>query len=118
MIQPIDLQDDTIVGLHVTGTITAADIQPWATLLDQKSKQASKLRAYIEYENVDTVTLRAAAQDIQFDITHLGDFEKVALVSDQSWTNLPAFIANVVPGLMAKQFSPAEKEQARQWIKS
>ncbi|WP_338875112.1 STAS/SEC14 domain-containing protein [Spirosoma sp. SC4-14] len=118
MIQPIDFQSDNIVGLRMTDKITEADIKPWATLLDQKSHATDKLRVYIEYEDVDAITLKAALQDLKFDVTHLGDFEKAALVSDKSWTNLPAFVANMLPNLDAKQFSPSEKEKARQWITS
>ena len=118
MIQPIDFQSDTIIGLRMTGTITEDDIKPWAARLDQKSDRPEKLRVYIEYEDVDEVTAKAALQDLKFDLTHLGDFEKAALVSNKTWTSLPALAANLIPNLEVKQFAPAEKEQARQWIKS
>lgn len=118
MIQPIDFQSDTIIGLRMTGKLTEDDIKPWAVRLDQKSDKPGKLRVYIEYEDVDEVTAKAVLQDLKFDLTHLGAFEKVALVSDTTWTNLPALAANLIPGLDTRQFSTAEKEQARQWIKS
>jgi len=118
MIQRIDFPSDLIIGMHVTGDVTEADIQPWAAMLDQKTDQPRKLRVYIEYENVNMVTLRAAIADLKFDLSHLNDFEKAALVSDKSWTNLPAAVANFLPSLEAKQFTTAEKEQARQWIQS
>ena len=118
MIQAIDFPSDKIIGLHLTGDITEADIKPWAALLDQKTQQPAKLRVYIEYDNVNMVTLRAAIADLKFDLSHLSDFEKAALVADQTWTNLPTAVANFLPNLEAKQFSTAEKEQARQWIQS
>lgn len=118
MIQPIDFQSDTIIGLRMMGKLTEDDIKPWAARLDQKSDKPEKLRVYIEYEDVDEVTAKAALQDLKFDVTHLGDFEKAALVSDKAWTNLPVLAATLIPNLDVKQFSTAEKEQARQWIKS
>ena len=56
--------------------------------------------------------------DLKFDITHLGDFEKAAFVSDETWTKLSTFMASLVPGIDAKQFSTNEKEAAKQWIQS
>ncbi|QJW91203.1 STAS/SEC14 domain-containing protein [Spirosoma taeanense] len=116
MIQLIDFSSNRILGFRLSATITEDDIRPWAALLDQKSNQHDKLRAYIEFDDVGTVTLKAAFADLKFDLTHLGDFEKAALVADQSWTSVPTSLGNLVPGLEARQFSSAEKEQARQWI--
>ena len=118
MIQPIDLQSENIVGLRMTGKVTEAEIKSWASRLDQKSDQSHKLRVYIEAEDIDGISLNAVMADLKFDLTHLGDFEKAAFVSDESWTKLSTFMADLVPGLDAKQFSPAEKTQAKQWIKS
>lgn len=88
-------------------------MKPRAARLDRRSNKPEKLRVYTEYEDIDEVTAKAALQDLKFDLTHLGDFEKAALVSDKTWTKLPALAANLIPNLEVKQFSIAEKEQAR-----
>ena len=116
MIQPIDLQNPDIVGFRMTGTITEDEIKAWAARLDRQTNQPGKLRVYIEAEDIDSATTDAVMQDLKFDLTHLGDFEKAAFVSDETWTKLSTFMANLVPNLEAKQFSPDEKEQARHWI--
>jgi hypothetical protein len=89
MINPIDFQAPNVVSLRMTGKITEADIKQWTSALDKQSDRPGKLRVYIEYEDVDSVTLQATLADLKFDLTHLGDFEKAALVADQSWTAVP-----------------------------
>ena len=118
MITPIDFQDDNIIGFRMTGKISQDDIKPWAAKLDRKSDMQGKLRVYVEADDIDAVTLKAALADLKFDVTHLGDFEKAAFVSDDTWTKVSTFLADLVPGIQAKQFSLAEKEEAHQWIKS
>ncbi|MFD1142432.1 hypothetical protein ACFQ4C_15005 [Larkinella insperata] len=56
MIASIDFGVPRIVGFRVNGPITAADIQPWATLLENKIQQEGKLRVYVEYEQVSGIT--------------------------------------------------------------
>ena len=118
MIAPIDFGIPGIVGFRVSGTVTTADIQPWASLLENKIQQEGKLRAYVEYESISGITWNAIVQDLKFDLKHLGDFEKAAIVSDKAWMNLSAKIAGFLPNLEVKTFSFAEKEQAQQWVKS
>ncbi|AKD54052.1 SpoIIAA family protein [Spirosoma radiotolerans] len=118
MIKPIEFQADNIIGFQMTGKITEADIKQWSSVLDQQSNRHDKLRVYIEYNDVDAVSLKAVLADLKFDLTHLGDFEKAALVADQSWTTVPASLANLIPNLQAKQFSMDQKDEAKQWIAS
>ena len=118
MITAIDFQDDNIVGFQMTGKITQDDIKPWAEKLDRKSDTLGKLRVYVEVEDMDAVTAKAALADLKFDVTHLGDFDKAAFVSDDTWTKISTFLADLVPSINAKQFSLDEKEEARQWIKA
>ncbi len=118
MITPIDFQNDNIVGFRMTGKITQDDIKPWADKLDRKGDQLGKLRVYVEADDMDAVTAKAALADMKFDVTHLGDFDKAAFVSDDTWTKISTFLADLVPSINAKQFSLDEKEAARQWIKS
>ncbi|RAJ97842.1 SpoIIAA-like protein [Larkinella arboricola] len=118
MIAPIDFGIPRVVGFRVNGPITTADIQPWASLLENKIQQEGKLRVYVEYETISGITWNALVQDLKFDLKHLGDFEKAAIVSDRTWLNLAAKVAGFLPNLEVKTFSFTEKEQAKQWIMS
>lgn len=118
MIKPIDFQEENIIGFQMTGKITEDEIKAWADRLEQQTHQAGKLRVYIEADNIDDVTMDAVLEDLKFDISHLGDFEKAAFVSDETWTKLSAFMGKLVPNLEAKQFSMDEQAEARQWVKS
>lgn len=118
MITPIKFKQENIIGFRMSGKITGDEIKDWAALLDQKSDRPRDLRVYVEADNIDSASANAIVADLKFDITHLGDFEKAAFVSDETWTKLSTFVANLVPGINAKQFSPDDKEAARKWIES
>lgn len=118
MIEPIEFTESNIVGYRVRGKVTQADIRPWATSLDSMIKQQGKLRLYVEYEGMDDLTLNALLEDFKFDVAHLNDFEKAAVVSNKNWVSAVSAVANVLPNLDVKTFSFAEKEQAQQWVRS
>ena len=118
MIKPIDFQKDNIIGFRMAGKVTEAEIKEWALMLDQRSDKSRKLRVYVEADDLDDVSLSAVMADLKFDLTHLGDFEKAAFVSDAALTKISTFMASLVPNLDAKQFSPDEKEAAKKWITS
>ena len=118
MITPVKFQSANIIGFRMAGTITEDQIKSWAALLDQKSETPKKLRVYVEAEDIDDVSLDAVMADLKFDLTHLGDFEKAAFVSDETWAKLSAFAAKLVPKIDAKHFSLDEKEAAKEWIES
>ncbi len=118
MIQPVKFQEENIIGFRMEGKINEDEIKSWADLLDQKSDASRKLRVYVEAANIDDVSLKAVMADLKFDLTHLGDFEKAAFVSDDTWTKLSAFAAKLIPNIDAKHFSVAEKDEAKEWIKS
>lgn len=116
MMQPIHFEQKNIIGFTMSGKVTDDEIKQWASALDRKSDGPDKLRVYIEAQDLDGVTLDALLSDLKFDVTHLTDFDKAAFVSDTALSKLSSFVAGLIPGLETKQFSLAEKEQARQWI--
>jgi len=118
MITPIDLQADNIVGYRIDGDFEAATLQPLIDKLTERLERHEKLRVYAEYIAVDDIEWRAIWKDLKFDLSHLTDFEKVAVVTDKEWLGLSAGMANIIPGLDVKFFKFAEQEQARQWVKS
>ena len=118
MITPINFKQENIVGFRMSGKITESEIKEWASMLDQKSDKSDKLRVYVEASDIDETSLDAIMADVKFDLTHLGDFDKAAFVSDEVWTKLSTFAAKFVPGINAKQFDADETEAAKKWIQS
>ena len=118
MIQPIDLQTDTVFAYRVDGQVTADILRPYITVLEEKLKQHNKMRVYVEYVAIEGISPKAIWDDLKFDVAHLTDFEKAAVVTDKDWVGVSAGLANLIPGLTVKFFKPAEQEQARQWVKS
>ncbi|GAB4019372.1 hypothetical protein GCM10028808_56910 [Spirosoma migulaei] len=82
--------------------------------MDRKCDTLDKLREYIKADDMDAVTVKAALVDLKFDVSHLADVDKAAFVSDDTWTKISTFLADLFPGIHAKHFLLAEKEEARQ----
>lgn len=118
MIQQLDLHDNNVFAYRIDGEVTADELKPLTTILDEKTKQHDKLRIYAEYVGIDNISLKALWEDIKFDISHLTDFEKAAIVTDKEWIGISAGLANLIPGLDVKFFKFSEQEQAQQWIKN
>ena len=118
MIQPIDLQDERVFGYRVDGEVTVDDLKPLMDQLEDKTRKHAKMRVYVEYIQIDAISLRAVWEDLKFDIKHLTDFEKAAVVTDKNWVGVSAITANLIPGLEVKFFKFAEEQQARAWVRN
>jgi hypothetical protein len=109
---------DTVLAVEAAGKV---DAQAYETVLipaiEDKLSALGKIKLlYIIGESFDGFTLGAAWDDTKVGLTHLGDFSKIALVSDVEWIRLGmrAF-APMIPGEM-RLFSLAERQQAEDWI--
>ncbi len=118
MLQPINFEQNNVVGFQLSGKIIKDEVEPILTEIKTKLDQHGKVRLYIEFAGIDSVSWEAmkAQSKFKFNVDSLNDFEKLVYVSDSTLLKVGSFLADLFPGIQAKHFSSDEKTAARDWI--
>ncbi len=119
MIDIIPTDTDNVIGCRINGRIDTEDIEKFAICIEDKLLRRKKLRIYVEVIMLEGISLEALFKDLKLGITHLSDFDKKAVVTDEKWMKRVAAIAdNLFPNIEVKCFSFDEKEKALEWAKT
>jgi hypothetical protein len=107
-----------IVGLSATGTITDEDYSGTLIPLVEKAiREDGKVRMLMRFgPDFKGYTSGAMWDDTRFGLSHWGDFEKLAVVSDIAWIqNSVALFAPLIPAPV-RVYGGSELEDAKRWI--
>lgn len=110
---------DNVLAMHFSGELTADDIKQYQSLFQGKIKAGTTLGAVIDFTGLSDMSAKALESGAQADMAfleHIGQFPRMALVSDKQW---PAIVVGLVkfvmPGTETKVFPSAQQDKAIQW---
>ncbi len=117
MIEIIPFENKKVIAMKISGKIQAESIEKITKAIDEKLKTFEKLNVYVEFEDVLKFSNDAFIKDLKFTFSHLGDFEKEAIVSNKQWlASLIKITDKLYPSIEVRHFSKEETGEARKWI--
>lgn len=117
MIEIIPFENDKVIGMKISGKVQVEGIEMITKIIDEKLERHEKLNVYVEFEDVMRFSSEAFIKDLKFSFSHLGDFEKEAIVSDKGWLGTLIKITDkLYPSVEVRHFSKDETNEARKWI--
>ena len=114
MVKSEQYQNSNILDIHVKGEVEAEDYEQLRPLIDQITNKFDKVHLLMSVERMD-MTPAAMWEDLKLS-SHLGDFGRMALVTDKDWLNNAADLADALPGLELRHFEPSQREAALGWL--
>lgn len=117
MLQLLEESKDDLVAMSLSGPVDRRDYDKMLPTLEAKIKQYGKINLYAEVHQVEAYTLRALWEDLKFDVRHLTDFRKVAIVGDKKWMDWVTSMASAFTTAKLKYFEPGQKIQAMNWLR-
>lgn len=116
MFKAVDYPDQNLLSFTIADKLTKADYEAVVPTLNAKVQRWGKVNVYLEIGDMDAMTLPALWEELKQDIKHFSDFNRAAVVSDNS-TLLKAASAltNTLTPAEAKHFSLAERAEALRW---
>lgn len=108
-----------VVAIRAVGIITAEDyVETLVPLVEGKLKEHDRLKLlFVIDDDYATYSGDAAWQDTKFDLRHLRDFSRIAVVTDVPWiARTMTIFAPVLPYTL-KVFPVAALEEAKSWIR-
>lgn len=114
------LQDlpPNVIGLEASGKVTSDDYEETIVpSIEKKQDQFDKVRLlYLLGQGFEGYEAGAVWEDAKLAFKHPRSWEKIALVSDESWIGHAAGLFSwMIPGEV-KVFATRDAEQARSWV--
>jgi len=111
-----DMPDGTI-GFEAIGTVTADDYRDViAPALERRLPDLPLRLLFLLDDRFESYAPGAVIQDIKLWLEHLGDWTKVAVVTDHDWiTNSVLDLSRLGSGKI-RTFPPAELDAAESWL--
>ena len=107
-----------VVGFSATGTVTGEDYQrTLIPLLTQQMTAHGKVRLLLQFGPAFAgYSASALWQDARFGLAHLGDFGKLAVVTDVGWIGHAAQLFAPFMRCPVRLFANADMDAAKAWI--
>jgi hypothetical protein len=106
-----------LITVMVTGKLDKADYESLISETEEKLRTYGKVSVYWEMVDFNRWQLSGLWPELKFDIKHLNDFNKVAIVGGKKWESMLASVANPFTTAEIRFFDLSEREQAMAWVK-
>jgi hypothetical protein len=117
MIEILDFPDSNIVGFHLSDTLTEDDREALASHLRGEMEAHTTTRVLFEIEDVDGWEPEEKWEDLTFDIRHVQDLDKVAVIGDEPWDPLVDKIELLFPASLIQTYEDADREEGLSWLR-
>lgn len=118
MFKILNSTTEDVVALKVEGKIQKSDYDELHKHIETKTNDHQKINMYMELENIEGVTPKAALDDVMTYFKYVTDFGKIAVVGEEKWGSLIAGTSGEFYSAHIRFFTMKQKEQAKNWIEN
>jgi hypothetical protein len=104
-----------VAAVKLVGQAGRADYESLIPELEEKIRRFGKINLYWEME-FDGWQPLAAWQDLKFDLKHVNDFRRVALVGDRKWEEWLARVIRPFTPAEVRYYDLSQREEALAWV--
>ena len=116
MIQTVETGYRKVVGLMLVGKLHDEDYKQVLPKMESILTAEGKVRLFIQLEDFQGWDLRAAWDDLTFNLKHWADFERIAMVGDRKWEKWMANFCKAFMKAEVRCFDSSEIDAAWNWI--
>ena len=113
----LSIEAPKLAVIRTDGEVSEEDYERVVPRLEELIQEHGKVRLLLDVTQFEGATPGALWEDLKFDAQHLNDFEKVAVVGDESWEDAATELASPLTDAKVKTFGPEEEGQARTWAR-
>jgi len=116
---PIDLSEENggkTLAIHVTGKAAKVDFDHFVPEFERFASLHGKLRVLFDLTGFHGWEAGALWDEIQFDIKHHADIERLAVVGDRKWQQGMAAFFKPFTKATSRYFDHADAAEARKWL--
>jgi SpoIIAA-like len=107
---------ERVIEAEIDGKLLHDDYVAMIPVLEEAIREHGKLRCVIVIGNLAGFEPRAMLDDLKFDLTHIREIERCAIVCEPGWVAwMTQFWGLVMPFTKVKRFDVGDAEAARVW---
>jgi stage II sporulation SpoAA-like protein len=118
MFKKLAQSSENIVGYKVIGKLLDKDYKELIPVLEGLIEQHGKLRFLMDMTEYKGASIKAAMDDLMFDLKHDKEIERCAVVGNKTWEEWIVKISKVFMKGEIRYFDIHEIDQAWEWIKN
>lgn len=116
---PIELREENggkILEVGLVGTLVKEDYPPLIGEFHRLVALQGKIRVLLDMSRFHGWDAGALWEEIKFDLQHLNEMERLAVIGDKKWQHAIARFAEAVLPTATRYFDEADAAQARAWV--
>ena len=108
--------DENLLAVHVSGILSQADYTQFVPEFERLVRQHGKLRVLFDMTGFHGWEAAAMWEEIKFDVKHLADIDRFAMVGDMQWQHVMAIFCKPFTKAKMQYFDHADVAGARKWL--
>jgi hypothetical protein len=117
MHETLDLPDTNVFGVEFSDTLTEDDYDAFVSTIRGALKEHTTARTLLVMDDVNDWTPEERWEELSFDVRHLSDLDKVAIVGDDLWDTWLEKAEVLFPMSEIRTYAEADREEALEWIR-
>jgi hypothetical protein len=113
----LNFPDPNVYGIELSDTLTEEDHEVLTSTLRDSLEQHTTTRALFVMNDVDDWEPEERWEDLAFDIRHLRDLDKVAVVGDDLWETWLEKAELLFPMSTVQTYAAEDREEAIEWLR-
>lgn len=106
-----------LISVKITAKLKKAELDRMQAIATEFMKREGKIKILVLLEDFLGWERGADWEDVNFQLEHDRDIEKIAVVGDEKWRHLAlAFTGKPFRPVAIEYFTPSQLDQARTWI--
>ena len=115
-IEILDKPKEKVAMVILSGKLTQEDYEFFGPVLEEMIEQQGKIRLMVQMEDFEGWTAGALWKDIKFDLKHLTDVERLAIIGDARWEKGMANFCKPFTTAEVRFYSPLKAGAAQEWL--
>jgi hypothetical protein len=116
-IQLKETEGGQVLEVQVRGKLAKEDYEQFVPGFERLVKQHGKVRVLFEMVDFHGWKVAALWADIKFDLKHLADIERLAMVGDKQWEKGMSVFCRPFTTAKIRYFDRAAVAEARAWLR-
>lgn len=105
---------ENIITIAVFGEFTLGDFKEFEELVLYKVRFVGPVRLLVDLRQMAGFTVDMAWEEVRFSRQHAGDFDRIAVITDDQWLAWSAWLQQLFVNADLRVFS--DEAEARGWI--